>query len=178
MVIVIKYRRQSKETDEAANAIHKHDEIEIKKLDGTQVSAGTNLNGEPQQKQELIDIPSADTEITEEHAHDHGDIITAGYVDYGLNQKLEETKGNINDKDGDTVGSGNAINIEIHEWLEEIGMSKYYNNFVDNGYQSLDFVKQIHDITELQDIGINNENDQTCFMHKIKELRSNESYSA
>eukprot|EP01083_Nonionella_stella_P154981 500000_1 len=64
---------------------------------------------------------------------------------------------------------------EILSWLEsKVGLPEHYQTFVNNGYESMDFVRQIADVSELQKMGIRSVEDQRCIMVEIQLLQSNE----
>ena len=61
----------------------------------------------------------------------------------------------------------------IREWLEvTVCLPQYYEVFVKNGYESLDFIKEINDREELEVIGIMLLGHQTKFLAEIKRLNA------
>eukprot|EP01083_Nonionella_stella_P046692 125011_1 len=72
------------------------------------------------------------------------------------------------DKGG--IGEDNADLIQI--WLNAtVGLPQYYAIFMDNGYNSLDFISNISTKEELNDIGIKIKGHQTQLMVHIKQLK-------
>ena len=44
---------------------------------------------------------------------------------------------------------------KVRNWLKEsVRLEQYHSNFIDNGYDTLRFVKTIKKISELEDVGI------------------------
>eukprot|EP01084_Bolivina_argentea_P109464 195669_1 len=64
--------------------------------------------------------------------------------------------------------------VMIKEWLEyKVCLIKYFNNFVDNGYDSMDFIKAISDRQQLEEIGIIIPGHKTKILTEIKKLANN-----
>merc|ERR1712129_660660 len=63
---------------------------------------------------------------------------------------------------------------EIKEWLQQKCSQSicdlYFDNFISNGFQSLDFIKEIQSFSDLNDIGINNEEHQNKILTAVREL--------
>ena len=59
----------------------------------------------------------------------------------------------------------------IRLWLESIAFSKYFNNFVLSGYESIDFIKEIQNESELQEIDISSKTDCNQILCEIEKLR-------
>eukprot|EP01083_Nonionella_stella_P103128 294323_1 len=69
---------------------------------------------------------------------------------------------------------------KVRLWLDSIGCSKYYNVFIQNGFDSLDIIKEINDVqggswsplvNELNDIGIRLKAHQLKLFNNIKKLK-------
>eukprot|EP01084_Bolivina_argentea_P139236 244949_1 len=61
----------------------------------------------------------------------------------------------------------------IREWLSSVvGLEQYYDIFIKNGYESLEFIKNIESKGELWDIGIKLKGHQTHILAEIKKLNS------
>merc|ERR1712228_470805 len=66
--------------------------------------------------------------------------------------------------------------IELKQWLMmmkfgEVFCEKYFQAFVVNGYQSLDFIKEIEKKSDLTDIGITLKGHQLKILVEIKKLK-------
>ena len=62
---------------------------------------------------------------------------------------------------GDTT-NGYVENVdEIKVWLNEMDLKEYYQIFIENGYDSMNMIKEIQFISELEEIGVTNVNHQT-----------------
>ena len=66
--------------------------------------------------------------------------------------------------------------MEIRQWLavncgQEI-CQEYFRTFISNGYQSLDFVKEIKTVRDLEDIGVCLKGHQTAILAAIRKLQS------
>ena len=59
----------------------------------------------------------------------------------------------------------------VETWLQSIGFAQYLKNFQLNGYDSLDFIKEIYNVSELIDIDITDEQDKLKLLNEIVELR-------
>ena len=62
-------------------------------------------------------------------------------------------------------------NGEIRLWLESISFPEYFNNFVSNGYESFEFIKEIRNESELLEIGITNKSECNEILGEIEKLR-------
>ena len=56
-------------------------------------------------------------------------------------------------------------------WLETILSSEYFDNFVLSGYESMEFIKEIQNELELQEIGINSKTERIHILVEIEKLR-------
>eukprot|EP01083_Nonionella_stella_P302052 1039759_1 len=66
---------------------------------------------------------------------------------------------------------------ELIDWMDSKGLRHYVIHFVSNGYDSLDYVKDITTVQELIEIGIHNKTDQDKLMRFIHlELNGNAAY--
>eukprot|EP01084_Bolivina_argentea_P132602 234017_1 len=59
---------------------------------------------------------------------------------------------------------------EVYQWLNSIGLVLYYSRFVENGFDSLQFVKYIKDERHLEYIGIHNLGHKLHILQEIKRL--------
>eukprot|EP01083_Nonionella_stella_P068227 181012_1 len=87
------------------------------------------------------------------------------------------TRGNARDR-GETVADGEDTDEEegeineVKEWLDKkVEMMEYYVCFVNNGLTSLALIKNIKEISDLQNIGIGKIEHQYAIMHHIKQLK-------
>eukprot|EP01084_Bolivina_argentea_P303201 523414_1 len=58
---------------------------------------------------------------------------------------------------------------ELESWLMSIGLQQYFTILVKNGYESISFIKEIHNVELLQEIGINDKQHQQILMDAIGE---------
>eukprot|EP01084_Bolivina_argentea_P134078 236577_1 len=71
-----------------------------------------------------------------------------------------------------TINGMNQDKNTLMIWLNTLGLSKYYNNFIINGYENLQYIKEIKETKELNDIKITIFVDQIKIMNAIKELQT------
>ena len=74
---------------------------------------------------------------------------------------------------GKDVEEGRNISRDerIWEWLSGIEMAKYCDLFVKNGYDNFDFIKEIRDVKELEDIDITSQEDQLRILKSLKDIQ-------
>ena len=84
-----------------------------------------------------------------------------------LKEALQRLRGQrVGDHDASDLGM-----VTVERWLtESVGLPQYLGAFVQNGYESLEFVKAISAKEELSEIGIVLKGHQTQIMAKIKQL--------
>eukprot|EP01083_Nonionella_stella_P318975 1168414_1 len=119
-----------------------------------------------------------------DHDHDEEDDDTSNEILDVVNQTIggmhlqedDDDEGDIDDEDFDneivevvnkTIGANdleNDGNGDVKRWLESIGCGQYADLFTNNGFSSMDFVKEIKDGKDLEDIGI------TSRVHQLKIL--------
>merc|ERR1712176_1139641 len=58
--------------------------------------------------------------------------------------------------------------------LERIGLVQYLTNFAKNGYDTMEFVRDIYGVNALLDIGIVLKGHQTKLMHEIRKLQEDD----
>ena len=64
-------------------------------------------------------------------------------------------------------------NNEVKMWLSSInheGFNKYFDVFTQNGFVSLDLIKEIDEISHLELLGISNKAHQIILMKKVRKL--------
>jgi len=58
----------------------------------------------------------------------------------------------------------------VEKWLREtVGLSQYYNNFVVNGYERMDYIQEIKEAEQLSEIGIMDKSQQERILSAIAE---------
>eukprot|EP01084_Bolivina_argentea_P091534 164774_1 len=109
----------------------------------------------PLDMKEILEVKGNEYENDEINKNEENKCITQGHLE--------------NDEQKHDDG------LEIKRWLENVvGLSEYYNNFIENGYQSMQFVKAIENELELREIDILIKEHQTLIMKEIKRLNGNE----
>merc|ERR1712228_312511 len=87
-------------------------------------------------------------------------------------QTITSTKG---EKDDVKIVYDGDKQIEIKSWLEsscgDLICKEYFEVFISNGFQSLDFIKEIQSKEDLKDIGICKKGHQTKILAEIKKIR-------
>ena len=58
----------------------------------------------------------------------------------------------------------------IIEWLNSFGLGQYHNNFSQNGYDTIEFIKDIFEHDQLIEIGIKSEQDRNKILLEIAKL--------
>eukprot|EP01084_Bolivina_argentea_P278035 474851_1 len=88
-------------------------------------------------------------------------------------EQFSEFTPNGNDVYDHDEGKSDSNKVMIKQWLEDVvELPQYYDTFINNGFESIQFIQEIADETELVDIDIVITNHQTTIMNAIKELRS------
>eukprot|EP01084_Bolivina_argentea_P203203 347089_1 len=92
-----------------------------------------------------------------------------------LEQKQKRDKSEIisminSIKNEDMKEDNTHVNM-VKEWLTCFGLDRYYECFVSNGYESLEFIKGIESKQELFEIGIKLKGHQTQIMVQINKLK-------
>eukprot|EP01083_Nonionella_stella_P076222 207587_1 len=101
---------------------------------------------------EHIEQPGSAVEIRQDNAE-----VTEGY------DENEAVKNYVNLEDAESV----------KQWLgNTVGLPQFCNHFIDNGYDKMTFVKEIKEITELEEIGITVIEHQSILMTEIIKLRN------
>ena len=62
--------------------------------------------------------------------------------------------------------------VDVAEWLNRLGLYRYYGDFVGNGYCDMSLVSGIKDKQKLKGIGIYNHANQKLLLEEIRELKS------
>eukprot|EP01083_Nonionella_stella_P281030 956226_1 len=115
------------------------------------------------QKPEHKPKPRVDSMVeTVEGVHDDKDACTM-ILQHGVDPCVALNI--IIDKDSKNIS-------EVKAWLANVvQMPDYYDTFIQNGYDSLDTIKQIKDNVELAEIGISNIDHQTRIFNEIAMLQ-------
>ena len=66
--------------------------------------------------------------------------------------------------------NSNHMNIGVWDWLSEIQMTQYFDNFIDYGYETINIIQEIRNIQELIEIGIFQHEDQSKLLNQIKKM--------
>lgn len=108
----------------------------------------------------LSDIQETDTGTDVRSSDDIVIIETAG----------QETRRGVETAGGHAqngIGDEQNHNEQIRLWLANFGMEQYLTNFIEHGYDKLQFIKQIKDVSELIEIGIEDNSDQIILIGNI-----------
>ena len=93
-------------------------------------------------------------------------VASKSYDDYILQLQQNETNGA-----SQTVNSTYIQHQVIQKWLEvEVKALKYFHNFIQNGYDTMDMIRAIESESDLVDIGIVDQRDRDRIMKEIREL--------
>ena len=112
------------------------------------------------------------------HGDDNTGNITNGYDDYSPSSSDEldvipagTTSGyNYQDRNDNL---GNYDHDDFKRWVDiQLRLPQYYDLFVINGYDSIEMIKEIQSISDLQDIGISDEEEQMLILNRIIGLQS------
>eukprot|EP01083_Nonionella_stella_P078851 216044_1 len=60
----------------------------------------------------------------------------------------------------------------VKEWLDDIGMTQYYDCMISNGYDTMDIIKEIKTNNDLEDIGIDLKGHQALILSQASQLRT------
>ena len=63
------------------------------------------------------------------------------------------------------------VSLEVNQWLEELELTQYYVNFMENDFDSLEIVRQIEDKATLAEMGILSIGHQVKIMRAIRDLQ-------
>eukprot|EP01084_Bolivina_argentea_P012928 24221_1 len=108
-------------------------------------------------KTDMGDMISVDT-VKDEN------VTAGGYgMENGENNELMEGVGYDMNEDG-------AKQVSL--WLDSIGYSKYYDNFVQDGFDSMASIKHIKNENDLKDIGIVLKAHRLIIMDRVNELKN------
>ena len=98
------------------------------------------------------------------------------------NAKLQAglTDGKIDDMMAIQSGQNNTEQIKketdrlvLKEWLMSIDLEEHYNKFIENGYENMDHVKTIENISDLKNIKIYSREHQRVLLKEIDTLNDN-----
>ena len=70
----------------------------------------------------------------------------------------------------ETLDNESVQNDKIRVWLQRIGYLHYFQNFVEAGYESIEFIKAINNELDLEEIGIA-ESHRMSILHAIENLK-------
>eukprot|EP01084_Bolivina_argentea_P059818 109275_1 len=84
--------------------------------------------------------------------------------------KIEHFNGSFEDNNNKSNQNDNSHLLKL--WLrDDVKLPIYYSNFVDNGYEQLEFVKEIKNDKQLSDIDIKLKGHQGKILSEIKKLQ-------
>eukprot|EP01083_Nonionella_stella_P146385 460295_1 len=91
----------------------------------------------------------------------------------------KRTHGEENESTDENVLKLEGIEYDVNEdeaknvqrWLTSIGCSKYYNDFIQNGFDSVDMIKEINSVNDLNDIGVRLKAHQLKLLNHINKLK-------
>eukprot|EP01083_Nonionella_stella_P285415 971488_1 len=91
----------------------------------------------------------------------------------------KRTHGEENENTDENVLKLEGIEYDVNEdeaknvqrWLTSIGCSKYYNDFIQNGFDSVDMIKEINSVNDLNDIGVRLKAHQLKLLNHINKLK-------
>eukprot|EP01083_Nonionella_stella_P071847 193254_1 len=111
--------------------------------------------------------PSVDNEV-DQMFDKVNNPVTVGDVN-------EPGAGPIHDKENQDAPIAAAVTAKnpdaaLVDWLEKLGVSQYVNNFAVNGYETLNFVKEINDAKQLEDIDVVLKGHQIKILNAVKQL--------
>ena len=66
-------------------------------------------------------------------------------------------------------------NVELYKWLEAMELEEYYDTFTCNGYKNFNFIIQITDEIDLENIGITMKGHQRMLLNRINSLKDQNS---
>ena len=91
----------------------------------------------------------------------------------GCGEEGFETEGHGQDEGQCTTKGYDEDKEMVAKWLgETVGLYRYYSCFVENGYESLDFIKEISNNEELVAVGITIKDHQIKLMRHINSLKA------
>eukprot|EP01084_Bolivina_argentea_P265700 450469_1 len=168
VVGVILYKRRNK--TKSKNSITKNVEMEISKRNSNvnerfdEEKINMRIIKHPHNDEDII-VAVNKTNIGDyENVNDDDIVAVVNKTDIG-DMEIVDTVKDYNVTAGDN-GEQNevmeGVEYDMNEdrakqvsvWLDSIGFSKYYDNFVQNGFDSMEFIKQINYENDLNDIGI------------------------
>ena len=115
----------------------------------------------------VVESQSAVSRETNDHNHHYPTPV--GRPSSQIRDELKEY--HTHETQGDTVSPDKQYKQhEICIWLETIGFAQFYEHFINAGYESLDFIRDIKNDSDLMEIGINNAEDRHKILMNIKQL--------
>ena len=118
--------------------------------------------------------------ISHEFVKYFDDFVCNGYDSMDLIGKIKHVSelkqiGIETEADCDLIilSINNLHDENMQKWLKDIGWEHYMNNFIESGYNSISFIQHINNISQLKEIGIENENDCFVLLQEISKLDVN-----
>eukprot|EP01083_Nonionella_stella_P025090 69113_1 len=100
---------------------------------------------------------------------EHSPHGTAPVLDRAGTNVQSEGEGQNVDANTYVINADTAMDLK--EWLTSIGCVIYYDSFVNNGFDSLELIKEINSVNDLRSIGISMKAQQLKIMNHIKQLK-------
>eukprot|EP01083_Nonionella_stella_P126902 384366_1 len=108
---------------------------------------------------------AGDKAIEDDQLLNHADVNNDSDSEQLYDKVAPSTHGN------DKTSSKDAKEA-MRTWLQSIGLEQYLTLFIQNGYDSLDFIKEISDVNQLSEIGVHLKGHQTKLMTQIQRLNN------
>ena len=123
-----------------------------------------NEKQEKKQKVEIVKISNSDDMKADDKEQIARNVLGEGsHTRFGIKQR-KETAGTASRETADDA-------TEVRVWLGEIvGLSQYVNEFLLNGYDSLDMIKEINEDDQLKEIEIYDKDHRNKILREIGKL--------
>lgn len=141
-------------------------ELKLGELQNVTSNSVTTTTRQRQTNQVDLSVMSEIQVKFDDNSMKHGHV-TDGDIDIDIvGHSPGETPG---DADQDRM----AESLTIYSWLaRNVGLPQYHQLFIYNGYDSIAFIKEIRDFSELEQIGIVNKQHQFMIMREIKKYQN------
>ena len=74
----------------------------------------------------------------------------------------------------DFAAGDEASARQVEAWLERVGMSQYWELLRDEGFDSMDMIKQVNDVADLEYVGVRRKGHQLKLINEINRLKQEE----
>ena len=159
------------------HVVDKTDDTQIKKyMNNQKLGLQQIMSDSVQSEQQIMEVDESsdsDSKCTQ-----NGTVYLKPYE---LNQVIrEEAEGNDNKEEEDDYDvwlKNQELNqrdeqMAIGVWLREIKLSQYYDTLINNGYDCMEFIRDITDVSDLKDIGITRIAHQKRIFKAIQNLQA------